>query len=78
MRLCYETTQQRRQPSTAIARTALVIFIEVVVRWGPNFLLGNTYLMGDLKFIIDILELIYLWLESLFFFIILCHALFSH
>lgn len=39
------------------APTALIIFIEAVLGPWSSFLLGNTYLMGELTFVVDIPEL---------------------
>lgn len=39
------------------ALTELIIFVEAVLKWWSSFLLGNTYLMGELTFIVDIPEL---------------------
>lgn len=52
-----EPTSKKGKPSTMIAPNALIIFIEAVLKWWSNFLLGNTYLMGDLTFMVDIPEL---------------------
>lgn len=50
-------TSKTRKPSTMNPLTALIIFIEAVLRQWSSFLLGNSYLMGDLTFIVDIPEL---------------------